>query len=193
MFKKSNVLPAILASASTLGVLVVGYGILTQVSSISKNKDNRKAENNLAVSSDDNSNLVTSAVSFSAPGIVPMGVSIKINGTANMQSVNKLLKKSFQKEFPGTTVTVNADGNATGMRLLRSGQVDLAAISRPLKDSEIAQGLTAVTIDGKPIKESELSNTDNFFYAYREPANSKVEAFLGHLFSDSGQEVILNP
>ena len=109
-----------------------------------------------------------------------------------MKSINKLLKKSFQQEFPGTTVIANADGSDTGMRLLLLGQIDLAAISRPLNDSEIARGLTAVTIDGKPLKTSKSSNGDAFFYVYREPANSKVEAFLGHLFSDSGQEVIVN-
>ena len=32
-----------------------------------------------------------------------------------------------------------------------------------------------------------------FSYAYRQPPNLKVEAFLGHLLSAQGQEAIINP
>lgn len=193
MFKKSNLLPAILASASTLGVLVIGYGILAKMTSIGNNTNNQPADPNLVASSEDTSTVATPAVSFSEPGIVPMGVSIRINGVPQMESINQLLKRSFQKEFPGTTVNIEADGKETGIRLLLSGQIDLVAISRPLNDKEIAQGLAAVAIDGKPIPRNEHSDKDIFSYAYREPANSRVEAFLGHLFSNRGQKVIANP
>ncbi len=193
MFKKNNVLAFILALISTSAVLGLGYVILTKINfSRTATKSDDLGKSNLPVSNGDNSNDTNSAISFSAPGIVPMGISVKINGSDEMGNVNKLLKRSFQKEFPGTTVDVDTDGNEAGIRLLLSGQVDLAAIARPLNEDELSQGLTAVTVEGKHWSEVDPSDTETLFYAYREPANFKVEAFLGHLFSDQGQEVIVD-
>ncbi|MCC0175759.1 substrate-binding domain-containing protein [Waterburya agarophytonicola K14] len=192
MFKKSDTLPLILASGSTMGVLLLGYGVLTKLNFVKNTQDNKIVEKNVSVSSpEENSSVVTSAVSFSAPGIVPMGISVKINGATKMKQINKLLKRSFQREFPGTTVTVGTDGSETAIRLLVSGQVDLAALTRPLNEREQGQGLTAVRVSNRELTEENKSTTEDLFYAYREPANSKVEAFLGHLFSVQGQEAML--
>lgn len=185
MFKKNDILPFILALVSTLAVLGLGYGALARINAANTSKNNDLVENNQANSFNDDPNLATSAASFSAPGIVPMGTSVNINGATQMSQINQVLKKSFQKEFPGTSVTVNADGIEAGMKLLLLGQLDLAALDRPLTDEEKARGLTAVTI------EADLdSDSKTFFYAYRQPPNFKVEAFLGHTFSIQGQKAI---
>ena len=148
-FKKNETLAFILALVSTIVVLGLGYGALTKIkSSTTATGQDNSNEGNLSIASDNNSNTATSAVSFSAPGIVPMGISVRINGSSQMEQVNKLLKRSFQKEFPGTTVNVGADGSETGVRLLLSGQVDLAAIARPLNQEEKAKGLTAISVKG---------------------------------------------
>ena len=193
MFNKNNTLPFVLALASTLAVLGLGAGILNIVNSTVTTNENsdEDREINLPIASDNRSIKAAPAASFSAPGIVPMGISVRINGSNQMIEVNKLLKKSFQQEFPGTTVNINADGSETGMRLLRSGQIDLAAISRPLSEEESADGLTAITIDGKYSGDAD-SASKSLLYVYREPANIKVEAFLGHLFSTKGQEAVID-
>ena len=181
MFNKDNTLPFVLAFVSTLTVLGLGYLIVA------------KTKGNLPVASNSSFEKAIPIASFSAPGIVPIGISVKINGVRGMQPVNKLLKKSFQAEFPGTTVSVREDGSETGIRLLLSGQIDIAAIDRALSEGEQNRGLTAVTIDGKHFKELSLAKSKDgeiFLYAYREPANFRVEAFLGHLFSTQGQEAI---
>ena len=194
MFKKNDTLPFILALISTLVVLGLGYGVWTKINSPNTaSKNNNSDEDNLTVTAEDNPSKVTPAFSFSAPGIVPMGISVRINGSDEMTKVNQLLKRSFQREFPGTTVKVDADGNETGVRLLLSGQVDLAAIARPLNEDELSKGLAAVTVKGEYLEEADYSGTETMFYAYREPANIKVEAFLGHLFSAQGQEAIIDP
>ena len=192
MFNRNNALPFVLALASTLAVLGLGAGILNLLSSTtaSNNDNNLAREAKVSGNSSNSSIEAVPAISFSEPGIVPMGISVRINGSNQMVEVNKLLKKSFQQEFPGTTVNVDADGSETGMRLLRSGQIDLAAISRPLSDEERAEGLTAITLEGKSLEE--VSASEPLLYVYREPANIKVEAFLGHLFSIKGQEVIID-
>ena len=192
MFNRNNALPFVLALASTLAVLGLGAGILNLLSSTtaSNNDNNLAREAKVSGNSSNSSIEAVAAISFSEPGIVPMGISVRINGSNQMVEVNKLLKKSFQQEFPGTTVNVDADGSETGMRLLRSGQIDLAAISRPLSDEERAEGLTAITLEGKSLEE--VSASEPLLYVYREPANIKVEAFLGHLFSIKGQEVIID-
>lgn len=187
MSNKNNILPFILALASTLVVLGLGYGMYRIVSLyILADKDSdAEPKIDTSVIDRDRSNETIPAISFSEPGIVPMGTSVRINGSKQMEEVNNLLKKSFQREFPGTNVNIDADGNETGMRLLLSGQIDLAAISRPLNKEEQAQGLTAVAI-------GENNDSESLFYAYREPANIKVEAFLGYLFSVRGQEAIID-
>ena len=193
MFKKNNTLPFVLALASTLAVLGLGSGILKIVNSTITTSENTDVnrEINLSVASSDSSLKAAPGAFFSAPGIVPMGISVRINGSDRMIEVNKLLKKSFQKEFPGTTVSVDGDGSETAIRLLRSGQIDLAAISRPLSEEELAGGLTAITIDGKYLKDAD-SASKPLLYVYQEPANIKVEAFLGHLFSTKGQETVID-
>ena len=192
MLKKNDTLPFILALISTLVVLGLGYGIWKKINpSTTAQEDINPANGTQPISSNSSSSQAASNLSFSDPTIVPMGISVKINGSKQMRTINKLLKKSFQREFPGTTVDFNSDGSETGMRLLMSGQVDLAAISRPLNEEEKAQGLTAVTIPGEPTEQSKSANSEEMFYAYREPANMKVEAFLGHLFSTQGQQAIV--
>lgn len=194
MSNKNNTLPFVLALASTLVVLSLGYGMFKIVNSYvitTKSKDAAR-ETDTSVASDSSDNTVPN-VSFSEPGIVPMGIFVRINGSEQMEKINNVLKKSFQQEFPGTSVNIDTDGNETGMRLLLSGQIDLAAISRPLSEEERAQGLTAVAVGkNNNLEKADRSSSESLFYAYREPANLKVEAFLGYLFSANGQEAIID-
>jgi phosphate transport system substrate-binding protein len=190
MFKRDDTVPLLLALVSTVAVLVLGYEAWTNINS-TITADNASGESSLSVEPN-SSNTATPPTSFTAPGILPMGIAVRINGSSQMEKVNQVLKQSFQREFPGTTVNVGVDGNETGMRLLLSGQIDLAAINRPLSEDEKAKGLTAVTLDGKHLQASNSSSPQIFFYAYHQPANSKVEAFLGHLSSAQGQQAIVN-
>ena len=194
MFSKNNTLPFVLALLSTLAVLGLGLGALKMIapSTTASETANSNPKDVAVTSSSKNLSKATPAVSFSAPGIVPMGISVKINGSDKMEKTNKLLKASFQQEFPGTAVNIDTDGSEAGMRLLLSGQVDLAAVSRPLSEDELAKGLTAVTIEGKHLEEAGDLGSQPLLYAYREPANIKVEAFLGHLFSAQGQNAIID-
>lgn len=84
--------------------------------------------------------------SFAPPTSVPSGTSVRIEGSTSMVQINQALKQSFQQQFPGTTVNTQAGGTDVGIQALLAGNVDLAAISRPLSDREKGQGLVAVPI-----------------------------------------------
>ncbi|MBE9046669.1 substrate-binding domain-containing protein [Pleurocapsales cyanobacterium LEGE 10410] len=104
-----------------------------------------------------------------------------------MNRINQKLKRSFHQQFPGTGVIVNADGTQTAMTLLRSGDIDLAAIDRPLNAEEKADNLAAIAINSS---NSERQGSTALYYVYREPANIDVEVFLGYMLSPEGQAII---
>jgi phosphate transport system substrate-binding protein len=63
-----------------------------------------------------------------------------------MVQINQALKKSFEQQFPGTTINTQAGGTDKGIQALPDGSADIAAISRPLKPQEQSQGLAAVPV-----------------------------------------------
>lgn len=82
-----------------------------------------------------------------APNSVAPGTTvIRIDGSTSMVTINENLKRGFQGQFPGSTVTTNASGTDKGIQDLVAGKVDLAAISRPLTPQEQTQGIVAQPI-----------------------------------------------
>jgi phosphate transport system substrate-binding protein len=81
------------------------------------------------------------AVSFTVPVSVPPGTIIKINGATSMVTINQNLKNSFEKKYSGTKIDTKAEGSDKGILDLLMGNIDLAALSRPLTAQEKAQGL----------------------------------------------------
>ena len=157
MSQKNDTLPLILALISTVLVVAVGFWWLKKTNSLSISNDTEVNNKSLPgptstnyinsqINSDSNSTLPSAPTTFSPPNIVPQGTAIAINGSTSLVQTNQALKKSFQRQFPGTAVITNAQGSETGIKLLQTGDIDLAAISRPLNDQEQAQGLVAVPI-----------------------------------------------
>lgn len=89
---------------------------------------------------------VPNSVSFSLPSQVPSGTTVNINGSTSMVLINEALKKGFMSRFPGTVVNTDAKGTDKGILDILTGNIDLAAISRPLTSKEQSQGLVAVPI-----------------------------------------------
>jgi phosphate transport system substrate-binding protein len=88
----------------------------------------------------------SAADTFAPPTNVPKGTTVSIEGSTSMVQINQALKNTFQQQFPGTTVSTQAGGTDIGIKALQAGQVDLAAISRPLTRQEQDQGLAAVPV-----------------------------------------------
>lgn len=83
---------------------------------------------------------------FSLPKAVPSGTIVKIDGSTSMVQINQALKRGFETAFPSTTVNTQAGGTEKGLQDLTGGNVDIAAISRPLTSLEQTQGLVAVPV-----------------------------------------------
>lgn len=201
MFKKSDVLPLILALVSTALIVGTGFAWLAKnhVAGFGKGKFNQKDGMLKTSDAQANNGLVSVAAAkankiknirnnFVVPVIVPQGTSVIINGSDKLEQINISLRRGFHEEYPGTVITTAADGIAVGLDLLDSGDIDLLALDRPLNPAEQAAGLTAIQINNSGVKD----NQDNasLYYVYRNPINPDVEAFLGYALSDKGKEAI---
>ena len=91
------------------------------------------------------------AAAFAPPTTVAAGTQIRIDGSTSMVAINQQLKTAFELKFPGTQVVTQSSGSGPGLSSLQTGQVDVAAVSRPLTPQETAQGLQAVAIATDPI------------------------------------------
>jgi phosphate transport system substrate-binding protein len=85
---------------------------------------------------------------FPMPKTVAAGTKLQIDGSNSMQAVNQGLKARFQKQFPGTDITLPAkyQGSDTAVKALESGKLDLASIGRVLTKEEVAKGIAAKEI-----------------------------------------------
>ncbi len=137
MSQKNETLPLILALLITAGIL--GGGFWWYKSKFGVNLTNVNSNSG-------NQTSPTSSNDFTPPINVPSGTSIKIDGSTSMVQINQGLKNSFEQQFPGTEVITNARGSDIGIEELLAGNLDLAAISRPLKSQEEVQGLVALPV-----------------------------------------------
>ncbi|WP_310487521.1 substrate-binding domain-containing protein, partial [Chamaesiphon sp. VAR_69_metabat_338] len=90
----------------------------------------------------------TAADNFPLPTSVSAGTKVQIDGSSSLQAVNQGLKDRFQKQFPGTDVTVPAQyqGSDSGLKAIVQDKADIAGIGRALTAAEKAEGLTAKSI-----------------------------------------------
>jgi len=80
------------------------------------------------------------------PGSVPSGTTVRVDGSTSMVTINQSLKRGFETQFPGSTVTTQSNGSEKGIQDLLAGSADIAAVSRPLSSQEQGQGLVAQSI-----------------------------------------------
>jgi phosphate transport system substrate-binding protein len=88
-----------------------------------------------------------STPAFSMPESVPQGTQVRIgSGADSMTALSTVLKQSFEAQFVGSTVTLEAMEADAALASLLKGQTDLAALSRPLTATEKAQGFVEVPV-----------------------------------------------
>ncbi len=90
----------------------------------------------------------TASDQFALPTTVPAGTKLQIDGSNSMQAVNQGLKDRFQKQFPGTDITLPASyqGSDAGVKAVETGTADLASIGRWITKAELDQGIAAKAI-----------------------------------------------
>lgn len=197
MFKKSDILPLVLAFISTIFIVGLGFFWFNKINTAKSSAENRVSlnnSNNSAQTNQQNSQSLAEITTdpkevFVMPAIVPEGTAVIINGSSKMDQINQALRKAFHQQFPGTSITTYADGNKLGIDLLISGDIDLAAIDRPLNETEKATGLATIMINQTTV-ENKNNSTQKLYYAYRQPANMEVKVFLGYVLSPQGEQAI---
>lgn len=154
MTQKNETAVLVLSLIFTAGILGGGYWWFSQKSksnfgNLVPDKQDRSPTPSETISSSESlppPTSPTAVATFSEPKTVPSGTTVRINGSTSMVLINQALKKSFEQKFSGTTVTTNAKGSDIGLQELVAGNIDIAAISRPLTSQEQAQGLVAIPV-----------------------------------------------
>ncbi len=93
----------------------------------------------------------TPTASFPLPTEVPDGTKVRIDGSDSMSVINQSLKKDFEQQFSKATVEAQTQGTDVALKKLLAGEIDLAAIGRPLTKEETAKGLVAVPISREKV------------------------------------------
>jgi starch phosphorylase len=73
-------------------------------------------------------------------------LNVRIDGSPTMLPINQALKKYYEQEVAGSEVTIDASGTEAAIEKLIDGDIDLAAIARPLTRTEKLQGLKEIPI-----------------------------------------------
>jgi ABC-type phosphate transport system substrate-binding protein len=104
------------------------------------------------------------ADSFREPNSVPSGTVIKIDGSSSLATVNQALAEAFAQKYPNTTLEIQYQGSDAALQALNRGEIDLAAIGRPLNATEQAQGFKSVALPRRKI--AIVVSADNSFQGY---------------------------
>ncbi|HEY9659750.1 MAG TPA: substrate-binding domain-containing protein, partial [Allocoleopsis sp.] len=82
---------------------------------------------------------------------LPAGTLVRIDGSNSMMQVNQALKQQWQEQYPDSTVEDRYDGTPAALQALQAGNIDVAALGRPLTEAEKAAGLTEVPVGRQKI------------------------------------------
>lgn len=91
------------------------------------------------------------ALAIGTHGTIAAAETLRFGGTGSAQTTISLLGEAYTQRHPGTKIVGVANlGSSGGLKALAAGSIQLAAISRPLKAEELAQGLVAVEYGRSP-------------------------------------------
>ncbi|BAH77271.1 substrate-binding domain-containing protein [Solidesulfovibrio magneticus] len=77
---------------------------------------------------------------------------LTIPGTGDSQDLLRLLAERFKRDNPDITVNLpDSVGSTAGLRLVIGGKAELARTARPLRDDEIAAGLSQTVFAATPV------------------------------------------
>jgi phosphate transport system substrate-binding protein len=143
MSQKNETLPLLIALLITLGLVGAGAWFFLKKTNVNLPVSTTNSANPSQPSG--GSGSMDSNI-FAMPSNVPTGTTVRISGSTSMVQINQSLKNTFQQQFPGTTVDTKATGTEEGIQAVLAGQADIAAISRPLTDTEKSQGLKSIGV-----------------------------------------------
>lgn len=81
-----------------------------------------------------------------AGDVLAEDLNVRIDGSPTMLPINRALKKYYEQEVAGSEVTIDTSGTEAAIEKLLEGDIDLAAIARPLTRTEKLKGLKEIPI-----------------------------------------------
>ncbi|MGK7925018.1 MAG: substrate-binding domain-containing protein [Spirulina sp.] len=93
--------------------------------------------------------------------VIPEGTVVRIDGSSSMATVNETLKQYIETQYPETRVIVGYRGPEEALKALKAGEIDFAAIGRPLTADEKAEGFLAYPLSRRKI--AIVVSADNAF------------------------------
>ena len=90
--------------------------------------------------------LLAQAKTFTPPESLGSDSSLSIDGSSSMQAMNEALTQQFKERYADAKVDSASNGTDAALERLRVGEINLAAIGRPLTDAEKQAGFTAVDV-----------------------------------------------
>lgn len=115
---------------------------------------------------------------------------VRIQGSASMLQLNLAFLDAYKKKS-GQAIKVRGDGSSTGLKALIDGTADLAAASRPIKDSEIEK-IKEVT--GKAPKEIVVAfNAIGVYVHPKNPIDTITVNELKAAFFEGGEIATWDP
>lgn len=95
--------------------------------------------------------LLALALTWIFPAPAASAETVKMGGSGANLGTMRLLAEAFEKSHPGVRFTIFPSlGSSGGISALMDGAVDIALLSRPLKERERAKGVTAVEYGRSP-------------------------------------------
>src|SRR5262245_27572486 len=74
-----------------------------------------------------------------SPSAAPLIATVSIDGSSTMLPISTAVAEAFHEVNTGVTISVHESGTGGGMKKFCSGQLDIAAASRPINAAEIAE------------------------------------------------------
>ncbi|MBF2086035.1 glycogen/starch/alpha-glucan family phosphorylase [Thermoleptolyngbya sp. C42_A2020_037] len=90
--------------------------------------------------------VLSQATPDTVADVLAEDLNVRIDGSPTMLPINQALKKYYEQEVAGSEVTIDASGTDAAIEKLLEGDIDLAAIARPLTRTEKLKGLKEIPI-----------------------------------------------
>lgn len=111
--------------------------------------------------------LAQTVPTFTVPDTIPNEANLRIDGSPSLSTVNRALEDQFERRYNGAQVALSTNGSTQAIQDVLAGEIDLAALGRPLTAEERDQGLVAVPVGREKIAiivgpDNSLSETLSF-------------------------------
>ncbi|MEO0541793.1 MAG: substrate-binding domain-containing protein, partial [Cyanobacteria bacterium P01_A01_bin.105] len=76
---------------------------------------------------------------------------LRIDGDPSLTPTNAAVADNFSAQYPNASVQIDSTGSDAAIQALQAGEIDIAALGRPLTEAESANNLVSVPFDREKI------------------------------------------